>query len=335
MGSNSTATHLVGWQLDNDNRSAWDILWACASTIFACTWTVIHADVPNRDASNLRQATMFLRTWLMTLLVPEATFGFAWLQLVKARESKNKYNVARTHRPNGPKSHDLRGDKSSKKTSDDEETEKWSLSQAFCINAGGLALRTKDEWIYSVSSDEEMIAFIKSGTVKVSDFSEQEIESRAKADSFAKLFTLFQVTWFLCNVIARWGYRLPVSPLEVATVSYVFLAVLTYLSWWYKPKDVSAPIMAILPCDRQTLEESFHGIIDRHQWKPLVTRTTKESRLRTIMSSLTSPIFVIDTPQDGEVVRKTQVDSVSFISLVSVVIYSSAGIAYSGIHLAA
>ena len=335
MDYNSTQSHLVGWQLDNDNRSAWDILWACASTIFACTWTVIHADVPNRDASNLRQVTMFLRTWLMTLLVPEATFGFAWLQLVKARESKNKYNVARTHRQNGSKPHDHPKERPSVKTPDDEETEQWSLAQAFCVNAGGLALRTKDEWIYSVSSDEEMTALIKSGTVKISDFSDQEIESRAKADSFAKLFTLFQVTWFLCNVVARWGYHLPVSPLEVATVSYVFLAVFTYLSWWYKPKDISAPILAILPCDRQTLEDNFHGIINTRQWKPLLSRAKKESRLKTIMSSLTSPIFVLDTPQDGEVVRKTQVDSVSFISLASVVIYSSAGIAYSGIHLAA
>ncbi|KAJ5643868.1 uncharacterized protein N7484_006375 [Penicillium longicatenatum] len=335
MGSNSTHTSLVSWRLDDDSRSAWDILWACGSTIFACTWTVIHADVPNRDATNFRQTIMFLRTWFMALLVPEVIFGFAWLQLTNARESQNMYNVALNHEPTKLKSPETSMHSPPEKLRADPGSETWSLVQAFCINAGALALRTKDEWVYSVLTDEEMVDFITSGTVRPSDLPEQEIQSRAKADSFAKLFTLFQVTWFLCNAFTRWGYHIPVSPLELATVAYVVIAILTYLTWWYKPKDISTPVLVILPCDRRTLEANFPDKIDSHRWTHLKVQVKKETMLDTLKSSLTTSIFVIDPPQEGEVVRKKENKGATILSFISLFIYSFAALAYSGIHLAA
>lgn len=33
----SASTGLRSWQLDTNNRSTWDIVWSCSSTIFACT----------------------------------------------------------------------------------------------------------------------------------------------------------------------------------------------------------------------------------------------------------------------------------------------------------
>ncbi|OQE13965.1 hypothetical protein PENSTE_c040G02903 [Penicillium steckii] len=337
MGSDPTHSTLVSWQLNDNNRSAWDILWACASTIFACTWTVIHTDVPNRDASNFRQTLMFLRAWLMALLVPEVIFAFAWLQLMNARVSKNLYNIATTATTHGPaesRSYEIPIYKKFKKPLANSESEKWSLAQAFCIGAGGLALRTEDKWVYSVLKDKEMVALIESGILKPSDLPEQEIRSRAKADSFAKIFTLFQVLWFLCNAFTRWGYHLSVSTLELVTVAYVAIAILTYLSWWYKPKDISTPILVILSCDRETLEKDLLRDIDSNRWTHLQIQIKEESILNTITSVFEASIFVSDSiSQDGEVVMKKNTDA--FLSLISHFIYSFAALAYSGIHLAA
>lgn len=72
---------------------------------------------------------------------------------------------------------------------------KWSLSQCFCINAHGLALQTQDQWLYTVRSLDTMVALIQAGILSSSDLREQDIEDRAKADAFAKGFTVLQTTW--------------------------------------------------------------------------------------------------------------------------------------------
>ncbi|KAJ5690386.1 hypothetical protein N7462_004778 [Penicillium macrosclerotiorum] len=209
--------------------------------------------------------------------------------------------------------------RSSEKPLADLESDKWSLIQAFCINAGGLALRSKDAWIYSVVTDEEMVGFVESGTLKPSDLSEQE------------------VLWFLCNTFTRWGYHLEVSPLELATVAYIAIAILTYLIWWYTPKDISIPILAVLlPCDRETLEKNFLGKIDSYRWTHLQVPIKEESILDAITSSLAASIFVSgSTPKDGEVIRQKQINGAKFLSVISIFVYSFAALAYSGIHLAA
>jgi hypothetical protein len=146
---------------------------------------------------------------------------------------------------------------------------------------------------------------------------------------------LLQVTWFLCNAFTRWGYHIPVSPLELATVVYVIIAILTYLTWWYKAKDISTPVLVILPCDRRTLEENFPGKIHSHRWTHLRVQVKEESMLETIISSLTTSIFVIDAPQEGEFVRQKENKGATFFSFISLFIYSFAALAHSGIHLAA
>ncbi|KAJ5082270.1 hypothetical protein N7532_011313 [Penicillium argentinense] len=49
-----------GWQLDDNNRSSWDILWACLSTILA-----------NRDESKGMWLFYKLLGWILAILAPE------------------------------------------------------------------------------------------------------------------------------------------------------------------------------------------------------------------------------------------------------------------------
>lgn len=98
---------------------------------------------------------------------------------------------------------------------------------------GGLVLQSKDEWIYRITSNEEMTTLIQNDLIAPSDIHSRDIEDRAKADWLAKLFTILQATWFFCNVIARWAYHLPVTPIELAAVAYIFLAMFIYAIWWF------------------------------------------------------------------------------------------------------
>jgi hypothetical protein len=81
----SSSTPLLSWQLDGNSRSAWDILWTCLSTIFACTWTRLHLDVPPRNVSVARCTINNIYVWVLTILAPEITFLRATSQLDDAK----------------------------------------------------------------------------------------------------------------------------------------------------------------------------------------------------------------------------------------------------------
>ena len=90
----SSSTPLYSWQLDGNSRSAWDILWSCLSTIFACTWTLLHMDVPPRNMSIARCTVSKIREWVLAILAPEVTFLRATGQLADAKTLQKVCNKA-------------------------------------------------------------------------------------------------------------------------------------------------------------------------------------------------------------------------------------------------
>jgi hypothetical protein len=129
----------------------------------------------------------------------------------------------------------------------------WNLVQGFCIRMHGLALRTKDDWVYIVRPPY-VVALIEASVIKQTDLRVSEINDRSKADPFAKAFTLLQSTWVTCNIIARAAYALPITAIEISTVAYVVCAVITYAAWWHKPKDMATPIVVHLPYNHDSDE---------------------------------------------------------------------------------
>lgn len=338
---NSTA--LVDWQPERESRSAWDIIWACFSTILACTWTVIHADVPQRNTSDARVLIRFLRTYSLALFVPEVLFIIAISQFFHARSLKAMCNTAQKRRDSGvaePKSWystDNRPLERARRLELDEGSPvgtEWTLRQAFCMNAGGLALQTQDEWIYTVKQASDISFLIQASILSSSDLRKRDIEDRSKADSFAKAFTLVQVTWFLCSVITRWAYHLPVSPIELATVAYVANGVATYASWWYKPKDMATAMLVPLRYDRKDIPSDVREVMeaDPTRWVHLRAHIKEENITAIFWKALKRP-FLSFKGADYEAVQEPILrPSESFIVLsVSGVI----ALIFSGVHIAA
>jgi hypothetical protein len=75
------------------------------------------------------------------------------------------------------------------------------------------------------------------------DISEETIKDKSKADSLTKGLTCFQATYFLAQSFSRLAYGLPLTVLELNTVSHCLCALLMYLLWWHKPFDVREPIL--------------------------------------------------------------------------------------------
>ncbi|CAI7578917.1 unnamed protein product [Penicillium manginii] len=148
----------------------------------------------------------------------------------------------------------------------------WTVIQGFCIDMRGAILVTEDEWTYPVLPSN-VAPLIETGVIKHSHLRERDIQDRAKADSFAKAFTMLQTFWVTCNIIARAAYNLPITPLEISTVAYAVCAGITYAVWWHKPKDMVTPIMIYLPYGRES-----DAMPRRPPSKNLKPRTVSEAK---------------------------------------------------------
>ncbi|KAJ5688166.1 hypothetical protein N7536_010785 [Penicillium majusculum] len=272
--SNSTA--LVSWQLEDNSRSTFALVWSCLSTIFACTWTVLHPSLPRRNSPTVRTIISNFAYWLLAIFFPEYVFVNASQMRYRAMILKNVCNEAQKTRylesvdPESWLSKRARPlDQVQNQDSADPHPfrTEWTLRKCFCIIAGGLALQTQDGWIY-ILRRSDMKPFIETGIVEDTDFHDREVEDHAKADSLGKTFTVLQTSWFLFNIIARWAASLPVAPIELATIAYIPCAVLMYVMWWYNPKDMTTPITIYVRCDRTNLPTHLldHTATNPHGW---------------------------------------------------------------------
>ncbi|KAH8691169.1 hypothetical protein BGW36DRAFT_400515 [Talaromyces proteolyticus] len=238
FAANSTAVE--GWQFDGNSRSTFDILWSCSSTIFACTWTALHTNVPERNKSDFQIGVRKAWQFFFALMAPEL---IAWTAAQELWPCQRAIPPAQAydHR-------DLIISPSHTK---------WTFAQS---------LQTEDEWLYIIDS-KLMLALIKADIVRCSDLRDRDIKDRAKADSLAKAFTVLQSTWAVINVVARAGYKLPISLIELSTVAYVICGLLTYAFWWHKPKDMTTPIMINLRYTRDNLPQEIRNITDENPQK--------------------------------------------------------------------
>jgi hypothetical protein len=71
-GQNATTHTTVGWVSDTDNnRSTITLLYNCLFTIFLCTWSAMHLNVPGEKDTQLRTFLRKCKWMLVGLLAPE------------------------------------------------------------------------------------------------------------------------------------------------------------------------------------------------------------------------------------------------------------------------
>lgn len=73
-------------------RTTSDIITTCLATIFACTWTAIHPNVPAPNDSGFDIFKRRVRMLFCALLAPEAIATFALRQRLAASQITEKYN---------------------------------------------------------------------------------------------------------------------------------------------------------------------------------------------------------------------------------------------------
>lgn len=94
-----------------------------------------------------------------------------------------------------------------------------------------------------VFQPHDLLRLIRENVVEMPTIRENDIDDRSKANWVSKCFSLFQVSWFLLQLLALSIQRLAVTPLELYTLSIVVCGVVIYAYEWRKPFDVQQPVL--------------------------------------------------------------------------------------------
>ncbi|KFX97833.1 hypothetical protein V490_02600 [Pseudogymnoascus sp. VKM F-3557] len=241
-------------------RGTLDILWSSLFTIFACTWTILHLNIPeqrdNQDPGRLGDLKWGLK----------AIWGKAkWMLVAVMAPEFLLYNAA--HRlyyawERHPKLKDMA----------DADQVPWTLAHTTFASMSGFVVRggssrvgkellvpgipatlinsqvngptpilaADNEWYIL---DPDTIIMLRSERHIVLPFiSKSEIDDHSKGDFFTKGIAASQIIWTIASTITRAIRGLAISQLEISVIAYSVCALLTYACYWSNPKDVSVPI---------------------------------------------------------------------------------------------
>ncbi|KAG1848935.1 hypothetical protein DFJ58DRAFT_662682 [Suillus subalutaceus] len=193
-------------------RTLWDIIWSCAATLFACTWTAIHPNVPGMDEGKFTIFSRRLGIMMTALIAPELMIIWATVQFLSARDTAKDF----------------------------DDAFEWTVTHGFFAWMGGFMLYFEDK-PRATLTPEELERFVHEGSVEIPIIAEADIEDRSKGDILSKGIAILQLAWFVLHFVTRYVQNLPITLLEIDTLAVATLTCITYNLWWKKPKDVRRP----------------------------------------------------------------------------------------------
>ena len=208
----SSKLYRDGWvpEPDVEDRGTASIIYTCFFTIYACTWTALHLNVPRRSLSHLGKLFRKIQWMILAVLAPEYISLTALVQ-----RSSTVFAL----------SHD------------------WPLKDksrvlAFYALMGGFELHFDDETYHRLKYSE-FRGLVRAGFVNAPDITDKEVTDKSKGNWFTKSLALLQIGWYVLQLLGRVAQGLETTPLELFTLGAVACTIVSYINWWAKPLDVN------------------------------------------------------------------------------------------------
>ncbi|KAL9615323.1 MAG: hypothetical protein Q9167_000294 [Letrouitia subvulpina] len=217
QASNDTVYH--GWKVEPHSRGTWSILWSCLATIFICTWSVLHLDVPERHSRWYLYYRKF-KWMLVATVAPE---------IILLSSSAGFFAAQKASRHLARHGH-----------------EEWTLTHMQFAEAGGFWYREPGEGL-TACDIHQLQEMIEKGHVAGPPVSEEELRSRGKSDLVLKLIAILQIVWFAAHTLVRAIKHYHIAVLEIATVAFVFCSIFSYGFYLNQPQDVEYPMVLEIP----------------------------------------------------------------------------------------
>lgn len=239
--SNSTTPHINGWIKSPNARGTGDIIWSCFFAVLVCTWTVLHLNLPAESENGWRLKLRKMKWMTIAIVMPEVVTCSAFVQRVAARDSVRSMG---------------------------QRGCAWTLSRAFYFDMGGVWLKPRMSDPFPINA-AQLEYLITKEVLPCPTLTEREIWDRSKADKFAKTFAVLQIFWLAIQSAARGAQKMPVTPLEIATLGFMIPSLASFVLWWKKPVDIEVPTMIPIDLSTQKLLEKLSPATYNWQETPL------------------------------------------------------------------
>ncbi|TFK61781.1 hypothetical protein BDN72DRAFT_429304 [Pluteus cervinus] len=200
------------------DRTLNDIVRSCVLTIFACVYTALHPNIPDPEEKILQKIRRQLKMSFYMLIAPEAVIWWAMRQWYGACWIATVVNEI-------------------------EPELKWTTTHGHFVQMGGL------EGIHPDGRRElidpgYVYHYLRIGRIDPNEllFPKKQVQDRSKGDFLSKGLVALQTSWFVLECIARFQQHLPVAELEVVTLAFAVLNIITYGFWWDKPLNVNCQV---------------------------------------------------------------------------------------------
>lgn len=128
-------------------------------------------------------------------------------------------------------------------------TNQWTITHGFYATMGGFAIELDegDSQNAILFNNTDRLTLTARGIALLAecgytvDISLDDIKDKNKADGLAKLLVCIQAGWMIVQVTSRTAIGLPTTLLEVHVVAHVVCALVMYILWWHKPRQVTSP----------------------------------------------------------------------------------------------
>ncbi|KAL8951766.1 MAG: hypothetical protein Q9222_002287 [Ikaeria aurantiellina] len=188
-----------------------------------------------------------MRWMVQAIMAPEFVLAFATGQKVDARRSVELFKDLDLP-PHAPK---------------------WTIRHAFYANMGGFVLQPRDSTAFPINS-KQLHWLIKRGYVEYPTMTAEEVWDKSKADGFQKSLTCLQTGWFIIQIVGRAIQHLPITTLEITTLSFVLCTLVMFSQWANKPLDVeSSTILTSSKSTADILKEAGSIAKDPYKQTPL------------------------------------------------------------------
>lgn len=127
---------------------------------------------------------------------------------------------------------------------------RWTYTYAFFVDMGGIHLTSPDFPQGFPINAQQLHYLIMHNHVDPPDMEAMDISERNSADTlsryasvsytkheanFPRFITIFQAFWFFVTEIQRFRQGLPITTLELTTISFTLVMFATSATWYFKP----------------------------------------------------------------------------------------------------
>lgn len=217
---NSTSRVVHAWVLEPDGRGTWGILWPCIAVLILNTWTVLHLNVPPNNRNGWRNLMHKCKWWIICAVVPDGICVNAFAQWRSSHSSLPRF-------------------KSLYKW--------WTIRHSFYCEMGGYRVTDEATGLTYLFRGDELHYLANKNIIQLPEIGEDDIKDRSNADSLVKGFAILQSSWFLLQTVMRIVQKLPLTTLELATISLIAYTWLSYFFWWHKPMDLETYTVVTIP----------------------------------------------------------------------------------------